>query len=267
MIDWRLYGSWSRNVNEVKEIIENDVDNDELTIYGGLVHFAGHGSLNLVAAEGLPFGTFKGTSFQYDPQGRVIVDAQGNPKQSTELEYLGSYQPDFLATLGTEIMINKRLSVRALLDGKKGGVFYSGTKLSTEFNGTAQTTIINNRQPYVVENSVQEDGSGGYVVNTTETNAYSYFRGSPASINLLDASYLKLREVAISYNIPTAKMGAFRGITVGIFGKNLKYWVAKENTFADPEVGGVGGASDAVGVETTTTPTSRSFGAELRLNF
>jgi hypothetical protein len=267
MIDWKLYGSWSKNDNEVKEIIKNDVDNDELAIYSGLVHFSGHGSLNLIAAEGLPFGTFKGTTYQYDPQGRVIVDAQGNPKQSAELEYLGSYQPDFLATLGTELTINKRLSVRALLDGKKGGVFYSGTKLSTEFNGTAETTTLNNRELFVVENSVQEDGSGGYVANTTETDAYHYFRGSPAGANLLDASYLKLREVAVSYSIPTGKMGAFKSITVGVFAKNLKYWVAKENTFADPEVGGVGGASDAVGVETTTTPTSKSFGAELRLNF
>jgi hypothetical protein len=78
---------------------------------------------------------------------------------------------------------------------------------------------------------------------------------------------LKLREVAVSYAIPTKKLGVFRGITIGLFAKNLKYWVAEENTFADPEVGGVGGASDAVGIETTTTPTSKSFGAEVRLNF
>ncbi len=103
--------------------------------------------------------------------------------------------------------------------------------------------------------------------NTTETNSYTYFRGAPAGSYLLDASYLKLRELAVSYSIPTGNLGAFKSITIGVFAKNLKYWVAKENTFADPEVGGVGAASDAVGIETTTTPTSKSFGAELRLNF
>ena len=115
----------------------------------------------------------------------------------------------------------------------------------------------------VVENSVNTDGSA----NTTETDAYHYFHDQVAGSYLLDASYLKLREVAVSYNIPTGKIGAFKGITIGVFAKNLKYWVAKENTFADPEVGGVGAASDAVGLETTTTPTAKSFGAELRLNF
>lgn len=191
----------------------------------------------------------------------------GNPVQSAELANLGSYQPDFLATMGTEFTIAKRISVRALLDGKKGGVFYSGTKLSTENNGTAITTITNDRQPYVIPNSVVADGSGGFTTNTTPTNAYAYVQNQPAGTYLLDASYLKLRELAVSYNIPTSNMGPFKRITVGVFAKNLKYWVAKENTFADPEVGGVGAASDAVGIETTTTPTFRSFGAELRLNF
>lgn len=265
--DWRIFGAWSTNKNIVKEIIANDDPSDELNIYTGLVHFTGHGSLNLVAAEGKPFGTFKGTTFVYDNQGRVVVDAVGNPKQSSTLEYLGDYQPDFLASIGTEFRIFKNLNVRALLDGRKGGLFYSGTKLSTEFNGTAITTLIKDRQPFVVDNSVVVDGSGNSTPNSTETNAYSYFRGLPASAYLLDASFLKLREVAISYTLPSAKLGVFKNITIGVFGKNLKYWVAKENTFADPEVGGVGGASDAVGIETTTTPSSRSFGAEIRLNF
>ncbi len=267
MIDWRVYGTWSKNINKVKEIIKNDSDSDELNIYGGLIQFAGHGSVNLIAAEGLPFGTFKATTNVFDPNGNIVVDALGNPVQSPSLGYLGNYQPDFLANIGTELMINKRLSIRALLDGKKGGLFFSGTKVSTEFNGTALTTLIADRKPFVVANSVQADGNGGFTPNTTETNAYAFLRNQPAGNYLIDASFLKLREIAVSYTIPTGKMGAFKSITVGVFGKNLKYWVAKENTFADPELGGVGGASDAVGVETTTTPTSRSFGAELRLNF
>ncbi len=267
MFDWKLYGSWSKNKNVVEEIIKNEDNTDELNIYTSLVHFAGHGSLNLVAAEGKPFGTFKGTTYQYDPQGHLIVDAVGNPKQSTTLEYLGDYQPKFLASLGTEIRVMKNLSIRALLDGKKGGLFYSGTAVSTEFNGTAQTTVIHDRQPFVVENSVVADGSGGFTTNTTETSAYNYFKAQPAGAYLFDASYLKLREVAISYSFPSTRLGMFKGLTIGVFGKNLKYWVAKENVFADPEVGGVGGASDAVGIETTTTPSTKSYGAEIRLNF
>ena len=260
---WKINGSWSKNKNKVIEINDPNVDGEELTIYTNLVHFTGHGSLNLVAVEGQPFGTLKGTGFTYDNQGRIVVNASGNPQKSAELQYLGNYQPNFLYTIGTEFKF-WNFTLNALLDGKDGGLFYSGTKLSTEFNGTASTTLINDRKAFVVNNSVTLNGD----VNTKETSAYSYFRGLPASAYLLDASYLKFRELSLFYNFPSFKgKNGFSSLSLGVFAKNLKFWVAKENTFADPEVGGVGAASDAVGIETTTTPSSRSIGAELRVKF
>jgi TonB-linked SusC/RagA family outer membrane protein len=266
LIDWRVFVTFSKNDNTVKSIAD-EYGLKELNIYTGLVHFSGHGTLNLVATEGLPFGTFKGTDFVYDPSGNMVVDGTGNPKQSAEQNYLGSYQPDYTGSFGTDFNI-KGFSLHALFDGKKGGLFFSGTKMSTEFNGTAATTIINDRQPYVIPNSVVEDGTT-FKANTKQTAAYNYFKATPASSYLLDASYLKLRELSLSYTIPSKIINStpFSGVTIGVFAKNLKYWLPEENTFADPEVGGVGGASDAVGIETTTTPTTRSFGVDLRLNF
>ncbi len=263
-LDWKVYGTYSENHNIVKTILDNGIQGDELNIYESLVHFAGHGTLNLVAAEGQPFGTYKGTSFVFDSQGRIVVDGNGNPKQSGTLSYLGSYQPDFLYSFGTDLTY-KGFNLHVLFDGKQGGLFYSGTKLSTEFNGTASTTTIYNRDPFVVPNSVKEDGS----VNDIKTDAYHYFKSLPAAAFLVDASYVKLREVSLSYNLPKDWLGSagFTNISVGVFAKNLKYWVAKSNTFADPEVGGVGASTDAFGIETSTTPTSRSFGAELKLTF
>jgi hypothetical protein len=220
----------------------------------------------LVAAEGLPFGTFKGTTHEYDSAGNIVVDATGNPTHSLDQKYLGSYQPKFIASFGTDFSI-KGFTLHALFDARKGGLFYSATKLSTEFNGTAMTTLLNNRESFIVPNSVVKvDGS--YEKNTTETSAYNYLHDAPASTFLLDASYLKLRELSLSYSFPNrllAKTPFSAGSSINLFARNLKYWVADENTFADPEVGGVGGASDAVGIETSTTPTARSFGVELRL--
>lgn len=262
MVNWKVFGTWSQNRNTVKTIIDNDVNDDQLNIFTSLVHFAGHGSMNLIAAEGKPFGTFQGTGYTYDASGKLVVDANGNPVQSAELSDHGSYQPDWIGSIGTSVTV-KGITVSALLDGKKGGVFYSGTKVSTEFNGTASTTDLNNREDFVVPNSVNTDGSP----NTTPTQAYAYFRAAPASSFLVDASYLKLRELTLSYTLPKATLGGFKRITVGLFGKNLKFWLPEENKFADPEVSGVGGASDATGVESTTIPPAKSYGAEIRLNF
>ncbi len=260
-LKWHVYGTWSKNKNKVVEIIKNEVDDDELNIYSSLVHFTGHGTLNLIAVEGQPFGTFKGTDFVYH-NGQIVVNANGNPLRSPELAFLGNYQPNFLYNFGTELSW-KNFTLNALFDGRDGGLFYSGTKLSTEFNGTASTTVIYDRQPFVIDNSVVKNGDN-YDPNTKTTTAYSYFRGLPAAAYLLDASFLKFRELSLYYNIPTK--GA-NSISVGAFARNIKFWVAKENTFADPEVGGVGASSDANGIETTTTPPSRSIGLELRLKF
>ena len=266
--DWKVFGTWSKNKNIVKTILDNGVEGDELNIYTGLVHFAGHGSLNLVAAEGQPFGTYKGTGFVYDDQGHIVVDGVGNPVRSAESKYIGSYQPDFLYSIGSDFRF-RNFNLHILLDGRKGGLFYSGTRLSTEFNGTASSTVIDGkRENFVVPNSVVSE-NGTYVTNTQETSVYSYFRGLPAEHYLIDATYLKLREISLSYNLPNEILGVkgFKDVTIGVFAKNLKYWVAKDNTFADPEVGGVGASSDAVGIETSTTPSSASYGAELRFKF
>ncbi len=262
MLTWKLFGTWSQNHNKVNTIIKNDSETDELAIFTGLVHFTGHGSMNLVAAEGQPFGTFKGTNYVYDDNGKIVVDGNGNPQKSASLEYLGSYQPKWIGSLGTSIS-SHGFTVSALLDGKKGGKFFSGTATSTIFNGTSIKTDIGNREDFILENSVNADGSA----NTTATQAYDYYKSTPAASYLIDASYLKLREITLSYTLPKTTLGRFKSVTVGLFGKNLKFWLPSENVFADPEVSGIGGASDATGIETTTTPPAKSYGAEIRLNF
>lgn len=264
-VNWDLYATWAKNDNEVISIAK-EYGLDELNIYNTIVHFSGHGSLNLIATEGQPFGTFKGTTNVYH-DGKIVVDGTGNPKQSATQELLGSIQPKYIASLGTDVSF-LGFTFHALLDARVGGLFYSGTKVSTEFNGTAETTLLNNREQFVIPNSVVEV-NGEFVENTKATSAYNYFKAEPASNFLLDASYLKLREVSLHYNIPSRLIenSAFSGVSVGIFGKNLKYWLPEENKFADPEVSGVGAASDAQGIETSTTPTQRSFGIDLKVTF
>jgi TonB-linked SusC/RagA family outer membrane protein len=264
-ITWKLFYTFNKNINKVVKIADGL---DEITVYGGIPHFSGHGSLDLVAVEGMPFGTFKGTEYERDPNGNIIVNENGLPIQSTTQKYLGSYQPKFQTSLGTDFNV-KGLNFHVLFDARVGGVFASSTKLSTEFNGTAYTTLLNNREDFVVANSVVEVSDGVYETNTTATTVKNYFNSAPASTMLLDATFLKLREASISYTLPIKAYGnsPISEITFGIYGRNLKVWTAKENTFADPEVSGVGGNSNAQGLETTVTPGTRSFGFDFKIAF
>jgi hypothetical protein len=138
-----------------------------------------------------------------------------------------------------------------------------------EFNGTAMTTLIGDREYFVVENSVVENADGTFSPNTTEVAPYDYIRNLPFSDHLIDASYVKLRELGLKYQVPTNVLSKtpFKSATVGVFAKNLKFWLPDENTFADPEVNGPALTGNATGIETTQTPPSKSYGVTLSLIF
>ena len=167
----------------------------------------------------------------------------------------------------------KVLSVSVAFDLRKGGLFYSTTKEQGEFNGTSITTVVNDRVPYVLPNTAYVDPvSGQTVANTTLATAvdYGYFAALPESANLVDASYVKLREVAIRYSVPAKffKNTPLSSISIGAFGRNLKTWVPKSNTFADPEMGAYSGSNSNIqGYEAASTPYARSYGFEFKLGF
>jgi len=259
-LNWDINLLYSTNDNEVIRI-NPEGDQTELVID----NFAG---VNSVAAVGLPYGTFKGQVVKTNDAGQVVVDASGVPLFSDDLEYLGSYQPDFLASMASTFGF-RGLSLNVLFDVKNGGQFLSYTKDLVEFNGTALTTLIGDRQYFVVENSVVENADGTYSPNTKEVAPYDYIRNLPFSDHLIDASYVKLRELGLKYQIPGTVLSKtpFKSATVGVFAKNVKFWLPDENTFADPEVNGPALTGNATGIETTQTPPSRSYGVTLSLIF
>lgn len=261
-VTWDVDFLYAKNTNEVVEIIDPETDGNELVV-GNLP-----GEVDIYAIEGQPYGTFKGTVNKTTPDGRVIVDATGLPVEGSELVNLGSYQPDYTLSYGTTVGY-KGLKLNVLFDQKVGGHFLSFTKDLVEFNGTSLTTLIGDRGAFVVENSVVENPDGTYSENTVATNPYDFIRNEPFSTHLIDASFIKLRELGLTYQLSNSLLNKlpFSNLSVGVFAKNLKFWLPEENTFADPEVNGPGLTGNATGVETTQTPPSRSFGVRLSANF
>ena len=265
-LDFEIFATYSKNDNEVIKITD---ELDELTIdnFG----FAAGTTVDLVAKEGLPFGTFKGNNFKYNDEGQVIVDANtGFPVYPDEDDYLGNYQPDYLMNFGMNAKY-KGFGFRMLFDMKQGGKFASQTKYNTEFNGTNVNTTIYNRQPFIIPNSVIENEDGSYSENTIPVTEQEMFTNYdvPVITQLIDASYLKLREVELSYTLPRKVLNKtfVDNARLGVYGKNLWYWLPSENKYADPEVNGPALTGNAQGIETTQTPSSRSLGVNLLLSF
>jgi TonB-linked SusC/RagA family outer membrane protein len=239
---WDLFGTYTRNKNVVVSL-PNGVDQ---VVIGG---FSG---MNIVAAVGKPMGTFYAVDLAKDPDGRQIIDTlTGNPLSTTTPKYLGSFQPKFIASCG---------------------YFYSRTKDILEFVGVAASTTVNNRENYIWDNSVVKNAAGEYVTNTQyKTDPYYYYTSAnvkPASQDLVKAGYIKLREIALGYNMPQKWFkGTFIGSgNISVFGNNLAIWTNRGNDYVDPEVNS-GGASNEQGFDFSARPSVKNYGFKIGLTF
>lgn len=262
--NWEIAVTYSKNKNRVDEIAPGV---DRIGIPGG---FTGG---TLVAEVGKPYGSFFGSAFLTDSLGRTVVDGTtGYPVVDPVAKSFGSYLPDYQGSVFNSFSF-KGLTLTVLFDGKKGGLFFSRTKTLQTFVGTDPITLYNDREPFVVPNSVILDPSGKYVENTTvkTQNAQSYWTQivSPNAIaNLVDASFIKLREASINYRIPQSliKRLPVSAVQIGLVGRNLWLKTAKENTYSDPEASSFG-SGNAQGYEYGSIPSIRSYGANIRITF
>jgi len=89
----------------------------------------------------------------------------------------------------------------------------------------------------------------------------------PASEYVYDASYTKLREAILSYDLPMSllkNVKAIKGIEVSVIGRNL--WIIHKNLpYADPEENLSSG--NIQGNQSGAYPTTRSIGFNLRFKF
>ena len=228
---------------------------------------------------------FKLTDYIRDFNGHVIVDSKtGMPSQNPNLSVFGQTAPSDL--LGLSLNVNwKGLSFSAVAD-YRGGNQIVADQLGgfLDDNGISERSAQNGRRAFVFPNSVYDDGSGNYVANTNVyTSNYgrlfwnSDLNTAVTTNYLADGSFWKLREVAISYEIPVKFFGSkvsnvIKGANIGISGRNLLMWLPKSNQWTDPEFAGGNGNSSYTGNATGRStaynfPPTRIFGANLTVRF
>jgi len=260
-LKWDLFATYTHNVSDVVSLT-NGVDQVTLGGFSGMA---------IVAAVGHPYGTFYAADIAYE-NGHPIVDANGVPVPTTTPQYRGSFQPKFQASWGTDLSW-KGLKLHMLFTCKEGGQYFSNTKLLEDFDGNAPETVQNNRNPYVWANSVQQV-AGSYVPNTTKFVPYNYWvnvvgQNFVPAQGLVNASYIKLQEVALSYKIPTKyyKNTPFGGLEAGLFGNNLILWTPKSNPYDDPSETSAGATGNGQGFNFNARPSVRNYGAFVKVTF
>jgi TonB-linked SusC/RagA family outer membrane protein len=265
---WNINVNFTRNRNKVLELYNNSQNLQLASFQGGV-------SVN--ASLGQPFGTIQGKTWTY-LNGQKLVNEKGYYViTSTTTNVIGNYNPDWTGGVYNSFKY-KNLSLGFLIDVRKGGDVFSLDMYYGLATGMYPETVGNNDLGKPKRSSIA-DGGGLIVPGVTadgkpntkrvENTSYGYYGYSynPAAAFVYDASYVKLREVNITYSLPQAlisKWKVFKGIDVSIIGRNL--WIIHKNLpYADPEENL--SAGNIQGYQSGAYPTTRNIGVNLKLKF
>lgn len=282
---WDVNLNWSKNKSTVVKLFDEDgqrVTNLQLArLQGGV-------SIN--AREGEPYGVIQGQDYTYAPDGQKVVNSSGYyVKSPTSDNVLGDINPDFNMGLNNALSY-KNLTFSFLIDWQQGGSLFSldqyyglGTGLYEETDYTndlgnpVRSPIVMNDDGSYASNSgglildgVVDNGDGTYSQNTTRVSGGDYrvfgWSRNPNAAFVYDATYVKLREVVLTYNMPRKIMDKtfIHGASFSLVGGNL--WIMyKDLPHADPEASQ--GAGNIQGWQSGVMPSLRTFGFNVKLQF
>lgn len=218
----------------------------------------------LAADVGNSYGSILGTDFVYDAAGNKVVDENGFYKAS-ELKILGSILPDYNMGIRSSWKY-KNISLSALLDIQEGGSYFSTTNMWGHYSGMLEDTGLGgNRDAGVVLDGVKEDGTRNDIVLDAVEWGGSYYGGVDA-LNVFDASYIKLRDLTLSYDVPKSLFGnAVQSVRISAFARNLFTWNLS-NKGIDPENTSYG-SGNIQGLEGGSLPSTRIYGFNVNFKF
>lgn len=279
--EWEVALNWSRNKNKVVSL-EGDIQNLQIASL--------QGGVTINARVGEPYGTIQGTDYTYSQDGRRVILPTGYYKISpTSDVVIGNVNPDWIGGISNTLSL-KNFSFNFLIDMQQGGSIFSldqwygmatGLYPETDFtndlgNPVRDPVVLNvpgdHSQGYapnsggLVLNGVLEDGSENKRrIEGGDYRVFGYAR-NPNSAFVFDASYVKLREVVVSYSLPQGLLdnSFIRGASLSFVGSNL--WIIHKNLpYADPEASQSSG--NIQGWQSGPLPTTRNFGFNIKLQF
>lgn len=281
--EWDLNINFARNISKVE------------ALYPGvtkIVQAAPGEDATIEARVGQRMGALYGPGFQRvttgDLKGMPIVGTNGLMQVTATSIYLGNINPDW--TMG----INNRVSYKGayldfLFDINKGGVMVS--RFINKAIGAGQlieTADVRNRRPkgqvynidYYRDGAVDQ-GNGTYERNlqvfdgsyskgvyaTGPRDFYKKYYDHNSEAQLVDRSFVKLRELKIGYNFPRTLYShtPMQNISLAFVGRNLALWT--KNQHFDPETGASTSNGLVGGFENLSLPSTRSLGVNLNITF
>jgi len=296
---WDVNVNWSRNRNNVVELFGDSETLLLASVQGGINITARVGqpygtlegtTFQRDAASGAPI-VYEWSNWRGGH--RYLRGAVGP---------VGNIQADWRGGINNSFSY-KNITVSALIDAQMGGNFFSldtwygyGTGIydfqaGTNANGNQIRTYVEDgggmtwadvqaSNPHIetpiLWDGATVDGDGNPVGSgSPDANLMMYMNGygntlgwalAPNELHVYDASFVKLREVAVTYQVPTSQLGDLpvAGVDVSLVGRNLAI-LYKNSPYSDPEAGLTAG--NVQGYQSGAYPTLREVGLNLRVKF
>ncbi|MDP2069549.1 MAG: SusC/RagA family TonB-linked outer membrane protein [Lutibacter sp.] len=288
---WDILANFTKFTNKVTSLAEG-VDN--ISLPGGFT------VPQVRAVVGREYGSVFGEDWYRDENGRVLINddptdsyRDGYPMTNSKqgLVAIGDTKPDWTANM-TNTFNYKNLSFSFLIDVKSGGMMYNGTAFAMNYFGTSERT--GNREVYYTPQGTIDfsttpagnikvfDGVYGHVdangngVSSGVTNVTpivedqrwfqgqgSNFGGGPSVAAMEDASWVRLRDISISYTFPKISE-TIKDLNIYVSGKNL--WIDTPYSGVDPETS-LSGAGNGQGMDYFNSPGSKSYVVGVKMTF
>lgn len=264
---WDLNFNFAKNDNVVKEL------SDEIPtlIVGGDTYMR-----NFVLEEGRPFGQIYGKGFMRDSKGRVTIGVNGLPQTTPgKTVLLGNVNPDWTGGISSSFSW-KNWSAGFVISHKQGGDIASFTDAILYGEGLVEETLQGREGGLIfgkniLQNipSVKADGSENDIAVNAQ-QLWQFLGGRTAPVGEMfvrSATNTRLREFTLGYKLPEKlfSKGPLAAVQVSLVGRNL-FFFHRAAAGLDPDyTQGTGTISE--GFQSFALPASRSFGANLKINF
>jgi len=273
---WDVAINWARNRNKVVKL-EGDIKNLEIASL--------QGGVTINARVGEPYGTIQGQDYVYLNGKRVVGPLGYYDFSPTSDVVLGNINPDWTGGINNALSF-RNIKLSFLIDVQKGGSIFSLDQYYGQETGLYPETVYINDLGNPVRDPLVDNGdgtyganSGGYIaegvladgsINTKRIpgdDDYSFgYSAYPNSEFVYDASFIKLREVVLSYDLPKKLMAKtfIESASLSFVGSNL--WIIHKNLpYSDPEASQ--SAGNIQGWQSGVMPATRNFGFSLKLQF
>lgn len=228
--------------------------------------------IQIMAEVGKQFQIYAIPYLRDPASNRPVINPLNGLRQGAPSTSLGTVFPDFIAGFVNTVSY-KNFRLTATVDGRFGGIMSSSTVAALRSSGSVKETLPNREGAFLDTQGVLLNADGvTYRDNDVPVRSAEVFWGNvgvnlAAEGNIFDASFAKLREVALSYTFPRSMFGkGLKGLQIGVEGRNLALLYAKV-PHIDPEANLFGSGADGFGSERATVPSTRSAGFNIKLTF